>query len=264
MQDVAGLYNDLLTLNTKRNGSGVYPIHKSLDYAHKGISNLYNYILSKYDIPNTGVLLDCGCGVGYGSQLIAREKSNLKIHGISLSEGEITMAKSSAANNQLSDNCNFEVMSFDDLDSDTYDCIIAVESLKHSPDISKTMGAITRSLRTGGRLIIIEDIGKELLDNRAARRQCKDWELNKIHIIKDYQNTNGLIEHSIENMTKQVKTPSYLFVVLRVVASELMVLADKIGIRKNKGARIVRGGFYQELLYATGKLDYLILSSRKA
>jgi len=71
MSSVAKLYDDLFFLNSKRKTEGAYPIHKSLTYESQEVKNLYSYLLMEFDIPKSGRLLDCGCGVGYGSLLLA-------------------------------------------------------------------------------------------------------------------------------------------------------------------------------------------------
>ncbi len=263
MNSVAKLYDNLFILNSKRKENEVYPIHKTLNYENKEIKTLYSFLLKEFDISENGNLLDCGCGVGYGSLLIADEKPNLKIHGISLSGNEIELAKEASQKEGLQDRCEFKIQSFDDVPANTYDCIIAIESLKHSPDIEKTMEVLTDALRPKGKLYIIEDVGKKPVDNFAARRQCKDWALPKICTVDDYHRVNGLTNHCVKNMTPYIKSPNLLLVLLRVLFGEFLVLLNFLGIKNNGGSKIIRGGGYQELLYATRKIDYLILTASK-
>jgi len=263
MNAVANLYDDLFNLNSKRNKKESYPIHKSLVYENKKIKTLYDFLLAEFDIANNGYLLDCGCGVGYGSMLIAEQKFNLKVHGISLSEKEIELANNQCANRNLQDVCKFKIQSFDDVPADTYDCIIAIESLKHSPNIKKTMNALSASLRPNGKLFIIEDVGKKPIGNFASRRQCEDWHLPKICTVEDYQNSDKLINKQVLNMTPFMKTPNLIYIFFRIMIAEFLVGLENLGLRKSTGAKITRGGFYQELLYATDKIDYLILTASK-
>jgi len=125
------------------------------------------------------------------------------------------------------------------------------------------MQVLTKALRPGGQLIIIEDVGKEAVNNFATKRQSKDWELQRIFTIKDYHEVAGLTNQAVKNMSQYLKTPNIFGVISRVLFGEILVGLDSLGIKKNEGATIIRGGFYQELLYATGKLDYLILTAKK-
>jgi len=263
MNKVAHLYDNLFSLNSKRKNDEAYPIHKTLNYEDGKIGNLYEYLLRHYDLPTEGKLLDCGCGVGYGSLLLAGQFKNLSVKGISLSTKEITLANKNCTRNNLTDNCHFEVRSFDDLPEDTFDCIIAIESLKHSPDIKKTMPGLIRSLRKNGNLIIIEDVLKSPVINFATRRQCSDWELQRLFVSEDYLNHKGLTSKDRLNMTSRMKIVNKFSAVVRVAFSEFLVGLGHIGIRKIASSKIIRGGIYQELLYSTGKLDYLILSAKK-
>jgi len=263
MSSVAKLYDNLFSLNSKRKTDSVYPIHKSLTYEDKQINSIYSFLISEFDLPQNGRLLDCGCGVGYGTLLLADQYPNLKVSGVSLSEKEIALAKEQCNKRNLENRCEFIVGSFDELSPDSYDCIIAIESLKHSPNIEKTMQVISKALRPGGKLIIVEDVGKKSVDNFATRRQCSDWELQKVFSVADYHDVEGLQNKKVRNMTKHMKNRNVLSVLSRVLFAEILVGLDYLKIKKNKGATIIRGGFYQELLYATGKIDYLILTANK-
>lgn len=263
MSSVGKLYDNLFFLNSGRKEEGPYPIHKSLKYDNKDIGSLYEFVLSDFDIPKQGNLLDCGCGVGFGSLLIAQRNPELKVQGISLSEQEIQLAQKLCTKKGLEDNCSFYTQSFDDIAENKFDCIIAIESLKHSPNIAHTMKVLLKALRPEGKLLIIEDVGRESINSFASRRQCEDWELPRICTVEDYHEVKGLEDKNVLNMTSQMKTPNTLSILIKIAVLEFLVFLNNIGLRKSAGAQITRGGIYQELLYAQGKLDYLILTASK-
>lgn len=263
MSSVSNVYDNLFYLNSKRKDKGTYPIHKNLRYEDKEIDSLYDYLWKEYDLPRHGTYLDCGCGVGFGSLFLAERMNAIEVKGISLSEKEIDLANQESKRLGLDDRCTFIVQSFDDLPENTFDCIVAIESLKHSPMISNTMAAISRALKPGGSLYIIEDVAKNKVNNFASKRQSQDWALPKINTLEDYQNVECLEAHEYRNLTDNMPAKNIFTIMLRVFVCELMVLLSKLGFRSLKGADITRGGIYQEWLYATGKLDYLVMTSRK-
>jgi len=263
MSNVAQLYDHLLSLNSKRKNEEAYPIHKSLNYEDTSSKNLYEYLIKNYDLPKEGNLLDCGCGVGYGSLLLASQFQDLQVTGISLSNSEIAAAIKSLKRRDQSSNCHFEVRSFDSLPEKTYDCIVAIESLKHSPNIEGTMQGLVRSLRKDGKLIIIEDVLKSPLQNFVTRRQCSDWELQKLMLSSDYLDEADLTSKEVRDLSHLVKLPSMIAILIRIAFAEILVGLSHLGIRKTISSKIIRGGFYQELLYKRGRLNYVILAAKK-
>jgi len=263
MSDIGALYDQLLDFNQSRKDNMDYPIHKSLNYTDSNASNLYEYLLEKDLIEIHGDILDCGCGVGFGSIMMASQDNVTRVHGISLSDKEIATANINARSYGLSSICQFEVRSFDDLEENQYDAIVCIESLKHSPDLHKTMQSIGRALKPDGQCIIIDDIAKEPINSNASRRQMSDWVLEDMFTLLDYQSNKDLSGWNSIDLTSQMALSSKLVNRLKILSLEFLVLLGKLGIYKNSAVKIMRGGAYQDMMYHQGQLKYKILTCNK-
>jgi len=262
MSTVSKLYDDLFFLNRKANDEEVYPIHKKLTYESSKVGNLYEYILHEVNIPEGAKILDCGCGVGFGSMLLAKTKPQTSVLGISISEDEIKQANKILKNKSTISNCAFQLMSFDELPANSFDLIIAIESLKHSPNFAISMEKVSAALKTDGQLIIIEDIAKAKMDGFIEQRLKKDWVLPELLTMKDYNQLNVALVKEVE-LTDRVELPGFIASWSKVVVAEVSTLLLFLFPKWKRGIKILRGGFYQELLYKLGRMKYSMLMYSK-
>jgi cyclopropane fatty-acyl-phospholipid synthase-like methyltransferase len=260
MSTVANLYDTLKKAND--GNRSLYSIHKKLDYSDDSISNLYDYIIDQYDLTQKTNVLDCGCGVGFGTILLAK-KIGANITGISVSPSEIESAKSNLASEKSLSNISFECKSFDDLSKEKYDVIIAIESLKHSPHLSKSLDSIVKALKPSGDLYIIEDVLVKSSNSLAKRKLKRDWILSKLYLEKEYTESSKEIDWITVDMTSMMRKPSRLEVIAKIIGTELKTSIDKLVNSSDSAASIFRGGFYQEWLYLNGALRYKLLKGRK-
>lgn len=114
-------------------------------------SSYAQYIeLCKTEIPSGGSILECGCGVGLSSYLLAKE--GFKVTAIDISPLFISEAKKKYGNHP---NLRFlvgdvENMSFAD---QSFDGVCSILFLEHVTDVKGTLKEMGRILRNGGLLI---------------------------------------------------------------------------------------------------------------
>ncbi len=260
MNAIGTLYDTLKKVN---DGSGsLYSIHKKLNYSDSKITNLYDYLLNKYNLMEKSDILDCGCGVGFGTILLAK-KTGANLTGISVSPNEIESALANLKSEDSLSNVTFVQKSFDELKPEKFDAIIAIESLKHSVQLSKSLDSIIKSLKTGGDLYIIEDVVVKPSNTFAENRLKKDWVLSKLYTEKEYIESSENMRWFTFDMTSMMRKTSKPEVASKIIGTEIKTVVDRILNYSDSAASIFRGGFYQEWLYLNGTLRYKLMIGKK-
>jgi len=248
---ITKIYENLFRLEGNR---GAYPIHKKL--VLPDCKDIYEWLSKKYVFPKGAKVLDAGCGVGFGSLLLAGQH-DINITGISLSPSEIEQAQTNADQAELEHRATFAVQSFDDLEAASYDVIITVESVKHSLDLQHTLQVLKNALKPGGQLIIVEDFYHLKKLNSHAKNYINDWLLTDAFRATDYLKV--LDYQSIEwqdmtsYMTSKKAFPLYGKLLMLTLGSWWK------GKTLLNIYQIFRGGIYLDLLYAKGVMSYKIL-----
>lgn len=169
--------------------------------------------------------LDLGCGLGRHSIYFAQK--GYEVNSVDLSQYAVDYLNSWAKKEQLniaSDVCDMLNLSFDD---DTFDCIIAYNVVYHTDTqgFIKSLGEITRVLRSGGELFITL-ISKDTwsfqradkykrIDDNTILRDDDDTERNVPHFyvnikdIKKYFNDFEFVNVPIEQTEYNIESTEY-------------------------------------------------------
>lgn len=109
------------------------------------------------------LILDVGCGTGKFTFSLYEFDSNLKIHGVDLSEDMIGKAKSKLRDEPI----EFKVGDVENLpyESGSFDAITCSHSFHHYPDQRKALSEMHRVLKKNGKLMIIDGCRDTLLGN---------------------------------------------------------------------------------------------------
>lgn len=98
-------------------------------------AHLARYQLAAQHAPETGVILDAACGLGYGSAMIARQHPQARVIGVDNSPYAIRYAKENFAGDLP--NLEFhqaDVCDLGFLGDRHIDCLVSFETLEHIPD----------------------------------------------------------------------------------------------------------------------------------
>jgi tocopherol O-methyltransferase len=125
-------------------------------------------------------VLDCGCGLGGTSIWLARERE-ARITGVDLLEKQIERARREAANAKVSQNVSFVVADYtaSPLASESFDVVLAQESLCHVERKERFYKEAYRLLADGGAIVIAEYMrlgrARSELEERTIRDWCEGW-----------------------------------------------------------------------------------------
>lgn len=246
---IQNIYNKLLMWEGGK-ASQPYPIHKRLKTEAFGFNDIYEWITETYSLSNEAKILDAGCGVGFGSQHLAKHYT-CAVKGISLSDQEIKKARVFAKDANV-DNVTFEQQSYDNLEPNSFDFILAIESVKHTLDISNTINSLKSALRPNGTLIIIDDFLTDDRHQSLIHKYAKDWALKVILKEDDFIPDFKLKK----DLTSFVNTKGALKLSVSIVILSLLKPIKKV-------APIMRGGLYLEQLFKKGVMTYYVLEYKK-
>lgn len=259
MDVVSQIYDGLFRFEKGKDNQGRgYPIHKRLQFEDGEVQDIYEWLLAEFDWSGCGEILDAGCGVGYGSLLLARH-TQAQITGISISAAEIQQAEANARQQGLGHRTHFQQASFEEAPRKTYDAIIAVESLKHSLLLGTSLKSLSRQLKRGGRLFIVEDFYEGARKGRLAGQYAADWALEAAYRVEDY--TPALPDAQYRDLTHLM--PSKNRASLWAKQCLLTVMARLHTRRPFNVYRVFRGGIYLDRLYARQEMKYGCLVYQK-
>jgi cyclopropane fatty-acyl-phospholipid synthase-like methyltransferase len=126
-----------------------------------------NKILSQIaNIKSSDYVLDIGCGYGTTSIWLAKN-IGCKVLGITISDKQVEEAKETAKRYAVDHLTDFRVMDFHNLEfpDNTFNKVIAIESVSHSSDKQKVIKEIYRVLKPEGIFVIADGFFAKSRDN---------------------------------------------------------------------------------------------------
>lgn len=208
------------------------------------------------DVPPVRVL-DAGCGLGGTSFHLARRFGSV-CEGLTLSPAQAARATRTAEALGLAGRCSFRVASYDDpLPARSYDLIVAIESLVHSPVPACSVANLARTLAPGGRVIVVDDVRDPGADIDDVARFMAGWQapgfMDRARWLATFE-AAGLRVAAEEDLTPRVP------VRLAAAREALLALNRFASLLPHAGWRGVlashSGGLALERLYAAGGASY--------
>jgi SAM-dependent methyltransferase len=138
-------------------------VHRLLNDPESGENGplvLHRLLLSGLPLPPEPRVLDAGCGYG-GTAFDFQPKIGGRWLGITISPTQLQRAQAEAAKRGLGDRVRFRRQSYDEPLGETFDLVIAIESMVHSADPARTVANIAAHLAPGGYFAMADDMPVE-------------------------------------------------------------------------------------------------------
>lgn len=254
MNEVASIYDNLFSFESKKKRQS-YPIHKKLNF--ENFNSIPEWLLSKVEFNDGDKILDAGCGTGH-TLFLLNESRSIVGKGISISPKEVAFA---SEQNKIS-NLTFDVFDFDNPLDGVYDKIIAIESLKHSKSLHKTIGNFSSCLSSGGEIIVADDF---LINNPSGlKRHKKYWKatsFGKLKTLRSYLNKTDDFDIKHYNLSEKVPSRSFISLSLLIVFFSFFRILTLGSLNRN--IKTYLGGLLLERLYAVKAVEYHVLIAKK-
>lgn len=197
------------------------PIEKRLNYSKRNRDHYINdLLLEALDFPKEPIILDAGCGFG-GTIFRWFDKIGGKYDGLTLSPTQVKVGRREANIKGVSQRCHFLLQSFDQTLKKSYDVIVAIESLIHSPNLTNTIANLSQALKVGGQLIVVDDIfySKDVEQSPDYQKLRDCWFLNQV---------------AAESMYVAAFKKNNLEVVSRIDLTDQVIVAEKKRLKLNE------------------------------
>ncbi|MDI6105171.1 methyltransferase domain-containing protein [Actinoplanes sp. NEAU-A12] len=188
-------------------------------------ARLTEIMIDKLRIKPGDRVLDLGCGPGKPAVQMAKT-TGAQVVGVSISSKDVELAGFRAEALNLQDQLSFQVADANDLpfEPDSFDAVLALESIVHMEDRAHVLRQIARVLKPGGRVALTDFIQRGPIsddedEQRALVEMLKAWRAAPLVEIEDYvefaQHAGLILDETID-ITQQTKyTFPYTYAAMR-------------------------------------------------
>jgi SAM-dependent methyltransferase len=132
--------------------------------------------------------------------------------------------------------------------------IVAVESLKHSSDLARSLRSMLAALTPQGVLVVVDDCYAGRACAAAEQQLVADWALERLYTERDFLEPLTGVRHNVVDLTDGVRRKRRWSIALRLIGVEMLrsFAAEDV----DRALRAFRGGLRLEQLYAAGAMGY--------
>ncbi|WP_181802666.1 SAM-dependent methyltransferase [Streptomyces shenzhenensis] len=177
-------------------------------------------------------VLDLGCGTGRPALRIAG-RTGADVTGISISHKQVERATALAADHDLAGRVRFERADAMDLPfaEDSFDAVIALESIIHMPDRAHVLRQVGRVLRPGGRLVLTDFFERAPIPDAgrpAVERYLREFMMTMVQ-AEDYPpllRQAGLWFEELTDISEPTLRRTFIELSARISSSAQQLAAD--------------------------------------
>jgi SAM-dependent methyltransferase len=231
-----------------------------------GLEHVNNRLLEATNLAPNPRVLDAGCGFG-GTTFLWHSRIGGSYDGLTLSRVQLRIAQREARRRGIEGACRFHLRSYDTPLTETYDVVVAIESLIHSRDLNTTIPNLAKSLRPGGLMLMLDDMAQVDIDSEApdeARLLRIHWGCARYSMEADYRKALKIARLSViheDDFSSQVQPrSSETLDKLEAIYNRLYKAIPLTSARTVLSAYI--GGLALERLYLKKNVRYRLIVAR--
>ena len=245
-------------------GPGVRTGREAAGYVNALIAKEIRSFLSR----EPGAVLDLGCGVGGTLFSLAQTFPDARLHGVTISARQVSIARELARQQGLGERCDFVQDDFEDLHLDLRaDAVIAVESFIHSSRPDRLLATCREHLVEDGVLVVVDDfLTRPSLTDDSARRKTIDtfragWRVPGLCTLSDFDAVarqagfEPLEQQDLSGLIRTGRPRDWLVSMVSPVAQALGLM------RRPFWANVVGGNALNAAL-RSGQVQYRMLALR--
>jgi ubiquinone/menaquinone biosynthesis C-methylase UbiE len=173
---------------------------------------LTEIMIRKLDVGPGDLVLDLGCGMGKPAIQLARA-TGARVIGISVSANDVQKASELAQSERLSQLVSFQLADAMNLPfpAESFDAVLALESLQHMPDRGLALRQVSRVLRPGGQLVLSDFFQRFPVSAESwpvLDRLLETWKMSSLSDLDDYPHlvrAAGLETRQLINVSEHTK-----------------------------------------------------------
>ncbi len=216
-------------------------------------------------LPSRPRVLDAGCGLG-GTIFRWQERLGGRYDGLTLSPEQHRRATAEAERRGIAESCSFHIRSYQDsIAPRSYDAVVAIESLAHSPDPIATVSNLAPALVPEGLMLIVDDIPDRQTGNARLAAFRKSW---RCPVLADACSYRAAIAAAGLTLVHEIDLTARLRP-RRLAWLKILIAAFGLAYRllPSRAARDIldalRGGFLLEALYRENAMRYLLIVAKR-
>ena len=229
----------------------------------KALRAMEDRLIASLDIqPSGGLILDAGCGEGYVAMHLARHHQ-VRVHCIDIVERHVLKTERNITKRKLEERVTVEQMDYHNLSGvsgQTFDCIFAMETLRHAQNPSAVLRELFRILKFNGTMVLHELARSNTLscppDFKSSAKQF--IALNHIDIIreatlKQMAEREGFEEVVIEDISTHIMPMLRLFFTMAYIPAFFIRQCGLQGIFVNQTSAVtlyrgIKMGYWKYLV----------------
>lgn len=141
-----------------------------------------------------GRVLDCACGVGYGSHHLATS-GEAEVVGVDIDQSAINYAQGHYSGERLSFICNDAAV----LKGELFDTIVSLETIEHVPDPDKLIDNFVNLLKHGGTLVASVPVTPSTDVNPYHLHDFTERSFRKLFVDRGFRELDSLLQRQPYN-----------------------------------------------------------------